>query len=103
MKILTRQHYFSIAVFTLILSLFICSLPQRMPNEDEAVIAGHAYSYDQLGFVKSDLYGGICKVNMPGKKDNTFTTNFLFLRVLHLSRPLVLISMPLNPYHCYLR
>lgn len=72
MKTLTRQHYFSIAVFTLILSLFICSLPQRMPNEDEAVIAGHAYSYDQLGFVKSDLYGGYLQGEYAWEKGQYF-------------------------------
>jgi len=58
MNSLAGKRYFSLAVFTLILSLFICSLPQRLPNEDEAFIAGHAYFYDQLGFVKSDLDGG---------------------------------------------
>ena len=34
------------------------SLYQRAPDEDEAVIAGHSYFFDKLGYVKSDLYGG---------------------------------------------
>lgn len=51
-------NYWPLLIFVFIFSLFIFSLYQRVPNEDEAVIAGHSYFYNKLGFVKSDLYGG---------------------------------------------
>jgi len=45
-------------VFTIVVCIFVISLYQRVPDEDEAVIAGHSYFFNKLGYVKSDLYGG---------------------------------------------
>ncbi len=42
---------------TVVITWFI-SFYHRMPNEDEAVIAGHTFFFNKLGYVKSDLYGG---------------------------------------------
>lgn len=45
-------------IFITVVCIFAISLYQRVPNEDEAVIAGHSYFFNKLGYVKSDLYGG---------------------------------------------
>ncbi len=51
-----RNSAYFIFAFTAL--LFIISLYERYPHEDEAVIASHSYFFNKLGYVKSDLYGG---------------------------------------------
>ena len=41
-----------------VIVLFALSFYHAFPNLDEAVIAGQAYFFNQLGYVKSDLYSG---------------------------------------------
>jgi hypothetical protein len=50
-------------VFVFILCFYIVSLYHRVPTEDEAVIAGHSYFFNESGHVKSELYGGYLKGN----------------------------------------
>jgi hypothetical protein len=47
-----------ILIFITVICIYAISLYQRSPEEDEAVIAGHSYFLNTLGYVKSDLYGG---------------------------------------------
>ncbi len=45
-------------LFVLICLAWFISFYHSVPNEDEAVIAGHSYFFNKLGYVKSDLYAG---------------------------------------------
>lgn len=56
MKFIQKKWALILFIFSII--LFLSSLYQNFPNEDEAVIAGHAYFFNKLGYVKSDLYAG---------------------------------------------
>ena len=94
MNSLAGKRYFSLAVFTLILGFFICSLPQRLPNEDEAFIAGHAYFYDQLGFVKSDLDGGYLEGEYSWDKRQYFYHKLFVLTGVLFNKISLLFSFP---------
>jgi hypothetical protein len=52
------QNKLPLILFILTVLFFLLSLYQRQPNEDEAVIAGHVYSFNKLGYVKAELYAG---------------------------------------------
>ena len=58
MSFFLTKKYGIYLFFGTITLLFLISLYQRVPNEDEAIIAEHGFYLNQLGYVKSDLYAG---------------------------------------------
>jgi hypothetical protein len=52
------KNNWQFVLFVFIGLAWAISFYHSVPNEDEAVIAGHSYFFNKLGYVKSDLYGG---------------------------------------------
>ncbi len=53
-----NKNNWQLLLLLIVVILWAISFYNRLPNEDEAVIAGHSYFFNELGYVKSDLYGG---------------------------------------------
>lgn len=55
-------------LFIFIIVLFTISLYQAYPNFDEAIFAAQSYSFNTLGYVKSDLYSGYSNYDWDAKR-----------------------------------
>jgi hypothetical protein len=58
MNTVNIRRYIPYIIFFIVAAFFTLSLYQRFPNGDEAVIAEHSYSFDKLGYVCSNFFGG---------------------------------------------